>query len=111
MAVAEHPAAASSDIGLGVTGVLVADGAPSRTAIIFDDLRMADRKLTVRRKGKRELLAVEIGGATCEALELWLAVRPRRGEALHVRRVRRNRQANGSLPAAQAFAGVAATRM
>ena len=120
-------------------------------ALQLDDLRMHECTVMVRRKGKRELVAVEISGATCEALSLWLEVRPNvarpdtsavfvatgnkwRGQPIgdhavwdivrkagasigatwhphdlrHTAITEALRLCNGSLPAAQAFAGHAA---
>lgn len=39
------------------------------------DLRLDDCQILVTRKGKREKVAVEIGGATCIAMTLWAEIR------------------------------------
>jgi site-specific recombinase XerC len=42
----------------------------------LEDIQLANCKIMVRRKGRREQVAADIAGATCEALERWLEIRP-----------------------------------
>jgi integrase len=43
--------------------------------LTVEDINLDDYQLAVQRKGKREKVLVDIAGATCEALERWMAIR------------------------------------